>query len=91
LALEKEFQNSKLTSVNVHPDVWTTELELLMKYLKMLKISIEDGDLVMLVIDNFPIEYDSLAGAFEEDMNKKLEDQVTVKRVYKRTEQDSKR
>lgn len=81
LALKKEFQNSKLTSVDVDPDVWITELELLRKRLKSLKVEIEDEDFVMQLINNLPMEYDSLVEAVEEDMNKGLEDQVTVKRV----------
>jgi gag-polypeptide of LTR copia-type len=84
LALKKEFQNSKLTSVDADPDVWITELELLRKRLKSLKVEIEDEDFVMQLINNFPMEYDSLVKAVEEDMNKGLEDQVTVKRVWER-------
>jgi hypothetical protein len=47
LTLNKEFQNSKLTSVNVDLYVWITELELLKKCLKLLMVNIEDEDFVM--------------------------------------------
>ena len=38
----------------------------------------------MQIINNLPMEYNSLVEAVEEDMNKELEYQVTVKRVRKR-------
>jgi hypothetical protein len=38
----------------------------------------------MQVINNFPLEYDSLVEAVEEDMNKGLKDQITVKRACER-------
>jgi gag-polypeptide of LTR copia-type len=84
LALKKEFQNSQLSSVDQDPDIWITELELMRKRLKTLKVIIEDEDFVMQVINNLPMEYDSLVEAIEEDMNKELEDQITVKRVRER-------
>ena len=49
--------------------------------MKLLNVTIEDEDFVMQVINNLPMEYDSLVEDIEEDMNKGLEDQVSVKRV----------
>jgi gag-polypeptide of LTR copia-type len=66
LALKKKSQKSTLTSVDVDPDVWITELELLRKCLKSLKVNIEDKAFVMqLLINNLPIEYDSLVEALK--------------------------
>jgi hypothetical protein len=79
-----EFQNSKLTSVDVDLDVWTTELGLLRICLKSLKVNIEDEDFVMQLINNLPMEYDYFVEAVKVDMNKGLDDQVTVKRGQKR-------
>jgi hypothetical protein len=84
LALKKQFQNSQLTSASLDPDIWITELELLRKRLKALKVTIDDEDFVMQIINNLPMEYDSLVEAIEEDMNKELTDQITVKRVRER-------
>jgi hypothetical protein len=61
-----------------------TELELLKKRLKSLRVNIENEDFVMQLINNFSMEYDSQVEAIEEDMNKGIEEQVTVKRVRKR-------
>ena len=44
-SLKQEFQNSKLTSVDINPDVWVTKFKLLRKHLKALKDNIEDEDL----------------------------------------------
>jgi hypothetical protein len=41
-------------------------------------------DFVMQLINNLSMEYDSLVEAVEENMNKELEDQVTVKRVWEK-------
>jgi hypothetical protein len=49
--------------------------------LKSLRVNIEDEDFMMQLINNLLMEYDSLVEAVKEDMNKGLEDQVTVKRV----------
>jgi gag-polypeptide of LTR copia-type len=83
IALMKGFQNSKFTSIEIDQDVWITELDLLRKHLKSLEINFEDEDedYVTEFINNLPIEYDSLVEAIEEDINKGLEDQVTVNRV----------
>ena len=66
------------------PDIWITELELLRKRFKALKVTIDDEDFVMQIINNLPMEYDSLVEAIKEDMNKELTDQITVKRVRER-------
>ena len=47
-------------------------------------MNIEDEDFVMQVINMHPMEYDLLVEAIEENMNKGLEDQVSVKRVQER-------
>jgi gag-polypeptide of LTR copia-type len=70
-----------LTSATFDPDIWITELELLIKRLKALKSNIDDEDFVMQIIHNIPIEYNPLVEVIEEDRNKKLTDQTTVKRV----------
>jgi hypothetical protein len=40
-----------------------------------------DEDFVMQLINKLSIEYDSLVDAIKEDMNKVLEDQITVLKV----------
>jgi CRISPR/Cas system endoribonuclease Cas6 (RAMP superfamily) len=56
-----------------------TELELLKKRLKALKLTFDDEDFVMQIINNLPTRYDSFIEAIEKDMNKELPDQITVK------------
>ena len=51
-------------------------------HLKTLKVKFEDEAFVMQLINNLPMEYNSLVEAIEEDMNKGLENKVTVKKVH---------
>ena len=70
LAFKNKFQNSKLTSLDVDPDMWMTELELLREHSKTLKVNIEDKDFVMQLINNFLMEYNSLVKAIKKTETK---------------------
>lgn len=82
--LKKQFYASKLSDAEKDPEEWITELELLRQRLKSLKVTVEDEDLVIHILNNLPKEYDSLVEAIEEDLNKGADEEVTVKRVRER-------
>ena len=82
--LKKEFAQSRLTNPDKDPEEWITELELLRQRLKALKVTIDDEDFVLHIINNLPKEYDSLIEAIEEDMDKGMLEHITVKRIRER-------
>jgi hypothetical protein len=54
LALNRQFQNSQLTSATLDPDIWITELKLFRKRLIALKVAIDNEDFVMQIINKLP-------------------------------------
>jgi hypothetical protein len=51
------------------------------KAFQSVKVNFEDEGFIMQLMNNLPMEYNSLVEAVEENMNKGLENRVTVKRV----------
>ena len=67
--LKSEFQQSKLVNMEDDPDVWINKLELIRRRLKVLKISIEDDDMILHILNNLPKEYATTIEICEEDLS----------------------
>ena len=60
LKLEKNFANSQLESVDIHPDEWMTELESLRNEIDKISIStkMSDEDFMIHVLNSLTEDYD---------------------------------
>ena len=60
-----EFTNNRLKDANMNPDAWLDELENLWKRLKNAGITKTDEELIMHVLNNLPMEYDTVVEILE--------------------------
>ena len=70
--LKKEFNVCTLLSVDKDPDVWLSELERIRQRLKIMQSVITDTDLMIHVLNNLPIEYETLVEKLELEIEAKM-------------------
>ena len=61
-----------LLSVDKDPDVWLSELERICQRLKIMQSVITDTDLMIHVLNNLPIEYETLVEKLELEIETKM-------------------
>jgi hypothetical protein len=66
--LKKEFNSCKLQSVDEDPDEWITKLEHIKSRLAALKVTIENEDLMLHILNNLSSEYDNTVEICEEEL-----------------------
>jgi len=61
MSLKQEFYSSKLINISKNPDMWISKMEKLRKRLNVdFKAKITDLDMITQILNNLPIEYDSI-------------------------------
>ena len=66
--LKLEFQQSKLNNVTEDPDPWMNRLELMRIRLVALKVSMNDEDIILHILNNLPKEYATTIKLCEEEL-----------------------
>ena len=69
VGLKLEFSQSKLSDVKKDPEEWVSELEIIKIKLANMKVQISEEDLIIHIINNLPVEYDSVTDQIENELN----------------------
>ena len=77
--LKREFTTSKLDSAAEDPEVWISKLEKLRSKIDQLGSKITDDDLLIHILNNLPVEYETVVENSEKQMGKGLIDLEELK------------
>jgi len=81
--LKREFAESKMGDKSDDPDAWITELEILRQKLGRLGSPIDDDDMIIHILNNLPVEYETIVEMSEKALGSTEADLPTMNDLTK--------